>query len=107
MKALTLRLNDEQHAEIIRRAAVAGLSVADYIRQAALGDDLASLVREIHAALCPVPTAGLGREAADALAALVQTGLAARQARAAVEQILQANPKVGAAEIIRQVLARG
>ena len=106
MKCLTVRVDEHQHAELARRARLAGVSVADYIRQAALGDDLAALVRDIHAAVCPVPSHGLGREAADALAALVQAGLPARPARQRIEQIIEADPKAGAASIIERALRK-
>ena len=106
MPAITLRLDATQHAELTRRARLRGVSLADYIRGAALADDTAGLLRELHAAVVGRNGHGLGQEAADALAALVGMGVPAIQARKKIESIVTAQPKAGAADIIREAMRK-
>lgn len=101
MPNITLRLDPRQHAELVRRSKLAGLTLSDYIRQAALAEDTASLLRDIHAVVVGGNGHGLGAEAADAAAALVGLGVSPATARRSVEAIVTANPKAGAAEIIK------
>ena len=106
MPTVSLRMDDRQHAEIARRAKLAGLSLSAYVCQAALADDTAAMVREIHAAVVGGNGHGLGAEAADALAALVTMGVPAMQARRRVEAVVLATPKADAAQIIKTAMRK-
>ena len=106
MPNLTLRLDARQHAEIARRATLAGLSIADYIRRAALADDSAGLIREIHRAVVGGNGGGLSDEGRLALEALTQAGISAGEARGRVERAILAAPKADAATIIREALRK-
>ena len=106
MPNITLRLDATQHAEIVRRARLAGLSLSDYVRQAALAEETQGMVRAIYGAVVGGNGHGLGTEAADALAALVGMGVPAAQARRKVEGIVKAAPKADAAWIIKEAMRK-
>ena len=103
MPKLTLRLTEADHAEIVRRARLAGLSLTAYVRQAALAEDGASLLREIHAAVCGANGNGLSTEGKLALKALVAQGKAPGATREAVQRILTDNPDLQADKIVLAV----
>ena len=103
MPKLTLRLTEADHAEIVRRARLAGLSLTAYVRQAALAEDGASLLREIHAAVCGANGNGLSTEGKLALKGLVAHGFGAAEARATVKKLLEDNPDLQADKIVLAV----
>lgn len=103
MPKLTLRVSEADHAEIVRRARLAGLSLTAYVRQAALAEDGASMLREVHAAVCGANGNGFAPEGKLAIKALVNQGFAPVAAREAVKRILTDNPGHQADKIVLEV----
>ena len=106
MKRLTLRLTDQAHAEITRRAQIAGLCLTEYVRQATLAEDGLTLLREVHQAVCGNNGSGLPIEGKLALAGLCQQGMPHGDARRLVEAVQKAQPGLKADQIILQAYRR-